>query len=150
MSLVIQNIAMKTRKADHSKKMLTMLVTHICVPYHCEDRGQNICVPPAPVNKSPKIECCIREAKTGAARFLYASRIGMKTTVCTISEWVGPRCSSPSKKSMSGIMETKKSKGMLILALKSLEVAFPVRYPRAMCPTANMVFSSICQWDPDI
>jgi len=124
-----------------------MLVTQICVPYHCEDRGQNIW---APANRSPRIECCIKEAKTGAACFLYVSRIGMKTTVCTISEWVGPRCSSPRKRSMSGMMEAKKSKGMLIFTFKSLEVAFPVRYPRAMCPTANMMFSSVFELDPSI
>jgi len=150
MSLVIQNIAMKARKAVHSKEMLRMLVTQICVPYHCEVMGQNICVPPAPVNRSPNSECCIKEAKTGAACFLYASKIGMKMTVCTMIEWVGPRCSSPRKKSTSGIIEAKKSKGMLIFTFKSLEVAFPARYPKATCPTANMMFSSVFEWDPSI
>jgi hypothetical protein len=29
---------------------------------------------------------------------------------------------------------------MLILTFNSLEAAFPVRYPRATCPTANMMF----------
>lgn len=41
---------------------------------------------------------------------------------------------------MSGRSETRKSKGMLIFTFKSLEAVFPVRYPRATCPTANMTF----------
>ena len=74
----------------------------------------------------------------------------MKTIVCSMIEWVGPRCSSPRRKSMSGRRETRKSKGTLIFTSKSFEVAFPVRYPRATCPTANMMFSSVFEWDSDI
>lgn len=150
MSLVIQSTSMKTRKGGHSKAMLRMLVTHICVPYHCEVMGQNSWMPPTPANRSPSSECCIKEAKTGAACFLYNRKIGMKTAVCTIIECVGPRCSSPRRKSASGIMETKKSKGMLIFVSRSLEVAFPARYPRVTCPTANMMFSSVFEQDSHI
>ena len=46
MSPVIQSVAKKTRKADHSKEMLRMFVMQICVPYHCEVIGQNSWMPP--------------------------------------------------------------------------------------------------------
>ena len=57
MSRVVQNIPMKTMNEAHSREMLMVLVTHICVPYHCEVTGQSIWVPPAPVNRSPMSEC---------------------------------------------------------------------------------------------
>jgi len=44
---------------------------------------------------------------------------------------------------MSEITEAKKSRGMLIFVLKSLDAAFLVRYPKTKCPTANTVFSSV-------
>lgn len=141
---------MKAMNAVHSREMLMALVTHICVPYHFEVTGQRIWAPPAPANRSPSSECWIKDAKTGAAGFLYTRKIGMKTIVCIMIEWVGPRCSSPMRKSMSGRSETRKSRGMLIFAFKSLDVAFPVRYPRATCPTANMMFSSVFEWNPSI
>jgi len=147
MSLVIQNSVMKTENAAHSKNMLMVLVTHICVPYHCEVIGQSIWTPPLPDDRSPKNECCIKETKTGAACLLYISKIGMKTIVCTMIEWVGPRCPSPMKKSMSGRIETRKSRATLIFTSKSFEAAFPVRYPSARCPTANIVSSSVGEWD---
>lgn len=143
MSLVIKRTMMKTRKAEISTEMLRMLVTGIRVPYHREVMGQNSWMPPAPVNKSPNIECCIKEAKTGAADFLYFTRIGMNNSVCTTSEWVGPRWVIPRKKSTSGITDAKKSRGMLIFTCKTLEAAFPIRYPKAKCPTANMALSSV-------
>lgn len=150
MSLVIKSTTMKTKKADNSKEMLRMLVTWIRVPYHLEATGQNNWTPPAPVSKSPKIECCVNEVKNGAADLLYLTRIGMNTSVCTTSECVGPRWSSPKRKSMSGATDARRSRGMLIFTCKALEVAFPVRYPRAKCPTANIVFSSVDEYDPEI
>jgi len=60
-------------------------------------------------------------------------------------EWVGPRCCRAGiNRSMSGRVETTKSRGMLTLTFRSLDVAFPVRYPAAKCPTANVCCSSLC------
>ena len=70
MSLVIQSVAKKIRKADHSKEMLRMFVMQICVPYPCEVIGQNSWTPPEPANRSPSSECWIKDAKTGTACFL--------------------------------------------------------------------------------
>ena len=45
----------------------------------------------------------------------------------TISEWVGPRCSRPISRSMSGSIEARKSSGMFTLTFASLEAALPER-----------------------
>ena len=66
----------------------------------------------------------------------------MKTRMETIREWVGPLCCKPGiSRSMSGMMEARKSRGMFTFTLRSLPVAFPVRYPKARCPTAYISFS---------
>ena len=70
MSLVIQSVAKKTRKADHSTAMFRMFVMQICVPYHCEVIGQNNWMPPKPANRSHSSECWIKDAKTVTACFL--------------------------------------------------------------------------------
>ena len=58
-----------------------------------------------------------------------------------IREWVGPLCSRPGiSRSMSGMMEARKRRGMFTFTLRSLLVAFPVRYPSARWPTAYVVF----------
>jgi hypothetical protein len=48
-------------------------------------------------------------------------------------EWVGPRCSRRVgiNRSMSAMMEATNNKGMLALTFRSLDVAFPVKYPKA-------------------
>lgn len=49
-----------------------------------------------------------------------------------IREWVGPRCSRPGiKRSMSGMIDATKRRGRFMFTLRSLDVAFPVRYPKA-------------------
>jgi hypothetical protein len=58
-------------------------------------------------------------------------------------EWVGSRCSGPRRKSVVWEKGDKEKQRMLILVSRSFEAAFPVRYPRSMCPTANMAFSSV-------
>ena len=65
----------------------------------------------------------------------------MKTRMETIREWVGPLCCKPGiSRSMSGIMEARKRRGMFMFTLRSLPVALPVMYPRARCPTAYIEF----------
>ena len=55
-------------------------------------------------------------------------------------EWKGPLCSMKgTRRSKSGRMEIRKSRGMFTLTLNSFDVAFPDKYPRARCPTANEV-----------
>lgn len=44
------------------------------------------------------------------------------------------------RRSMSGITERTRIKGMLMLILRGFAEAFPKRYASAMCPTANEVF----------
>ena len=44
---------------------------------------------------------------------------------------------------MSAMMETRKSKGRFTFTLRSFDVAFPVKYPRARCPTAYVVCPSL-------
>ena len=61
---------------------------------------------------------------------------GMKTSIATIIECVGPRCISdlsrkPRRMSMSGIIDRTKIKGMLIFTLSNRADAFPNRYPSA-------------------
>ena len=65
----------------------------------------------------------------------------MKISMEMMSEWVGPRCSKAGiSRSMSGMMEARKRRGMFTFRLRSLSVAFPVRYPSARCPTAYVGF----------
>jgi len=40
--------------------------------------------------------------------------------------------------------EAKNNRGMFTFTFRSLDVAFPVRYPRARCPTANVCCPSYC------
>ncbi len=71
--------------------------------------------------------------------------MGRKSRERRIAEWVGPLCSRPGiKRSMSGMTEATNSRGMLTLTFRSLDVAFPVMYPKARCPTANVCFPSYC------
>ena len=71
--------------------------------------------------------------------------MGRKSRGMTIREWVGPRCSKPGiNRSMSGMTEAKNNRGMFTFTFRSLDVAFPVRYPRARCPTANVCCPSYC------
>ena len=66
---------------------------------------------------------------------------GIRRRVRMIIECVGPLCSRPGiSMSMSGITEATSSRGMFMSRFRSLDVAFPVRYPRARCPTANVGF----------
>jgi len=66
----------------------------------------------------------------------------MKIRVEMIRECVGPLCCKPGiSRSMSGMMEARKSRGMFTFTLRSLLVAFPVKYPNARCPTAYISFS---------
>jgi hypothetical protein len=43
---------------------------------------------------------------------------------------------------MSAMMEATNNRGMLALTFRSLDVAFPVMYPKAKWPTANVSFPS--------
>ncbi len=71
--------------------------------------------------------------------------MGRKSRETTIREWVGPRCSRPGiNRSMSEMTEATNNRGMFTLTFRSLDVAFPVRYPRARCPTANVCCPSSC------
>lgn len=88
-------------------------------------------------------ECWVRATKYGVAFFPYRMKMGTKMRMEMISEWVGPRCSKPGiSRSMSGKMEAKKRRGMLSSRLRILLEAFPVRYPKAKCPTAYVSFLS--------
>jgi hypothetical protein len=84
-----------------------------------------------------------QRGKDRSSRLSVFYQTGMNANVCATSEWVDPRWSSPRRKSMSEITEAKKSRGMLIFVLKSLDAAFLVRYPKTKCPTANTAFSSV-------
>jgi len=71
--------------------------------------------------------------------------MGKKIMEMTIREWVGPRCSKPGiSMSMSDMMEATNSRGMFTLVSRSLDVAFPVMYPIARWPTANVPCPSLC------
>jgi len=60
----------------------------------------------------------------------------------SITECRGPRCSKPGiNASMSGIMEARNNNGRLMSTLRDLDAAFPVKYPRAKCPTAYINYS---------
>jgi hypothetical protein len=45
---------------------------------------------------------------------------------------------------MSDMTEATNNRGMFTLTFRSLDVAFPVMYPRARCPTANVCCPSLC------
>ncbi len=67
----------------------------------------------------------------------------MRRMKIIISECVGPRCSKPEiRRSMSGIMETKRRITILDFTFRSRSVIFPVMYPKAKCPTANIFFAT--------
>jgi hypothetical protein len=84
-------------------------------------------------------EWLIRAVKQGNARFQYNRKRGIKNKDRTIKEWIGPRCLRlGTRKSMSGRMEARNNKGIFTFTLRILDDAFPHRYPRARCPTANM------------
>jgi hypothetical protein len=75
----------------------------------------------------------------------YAMKIGMKAMKAVMIEWVGPRClmrpRASKSMSASGIIDRVRMVGMFILVLSSFDEALPVRYPRAMCPTAYALWS---------
>ena len=61
-----------------------------------------------------------------------------------IREWVGPLCCKPGiSRSMSGMMEARKSRGRFTFTLRNLDVAFPVKYPSARCPTAYISLPAV-------
>jgi len=69
--------------------------------------------------------------------------MGMKSRQKTITECIGPRCSRPgTSRSMSGSTDMRNIKGMFMFTFRILDAVFPVRYPRARCPTAYMVVPS--------
>lgn len=74
----------------------------------------------------------------------YIVNIGMKIIVAVIIEWDGPRCSmmGVSSMSMSGITESVRMSGMLILVFVACAVNLLRMYPEAKCPIANDLFSS--------
>ena len=62
---------------------------------------------------------------------------GRNTRMAMIIEWVGPRCLRTGiNRSISGMIETKNSRGIFTLESRRRPAAFPVRYPKARCPTA--------------
>ena len=71
--------------------------------------------------------------------------MGMKSKEMAMREWVGPRCFRPGiNRSMSGMIEATNNRGMFTFMFRSLDVALPVMYPRARCPTANVCCPSCC------
>jgi len=84
-------------------------------------------------------ECWIKATKYGVALFPKRKKTGKKRRKRKIREWVNPRCSRPSiNRSMSGMTEATNNRGMFKFTFRSLDVAFPVMYPKARCPTANV------------
>lgn len=68
---------------------------------------------------------------------------GIKIINAVTIECVGPRCSRNGiTRSMSGIMDNAKTRGMLISVFRSFADALPRTYPRARWPTANDLFAS--------
>ena len=66
------------------------------------------------------------------ACFFHTRIAGKAIARNKMMEWVGPRCSRPGiNRSMSAMMEATNSKGMFALTFRSLEVAFPLMYPKA-------------------
>jgi len=129
---------MDVRKKVHSMKMPVRLVIPIPMPYHSRVAGHNSCTLP-PIRKSPRMECWINATKYGAALFPKSQKVGKERRERKIREWVNPRCSSPGiSRSMSGMTEATNNRGMFKLTFRSLDVAFPVTYPKAKCPIANV------------
>lgn len=63
----------------------------------------------------------------------------------SMTEWVGPRCSiNGIKRSMSGITESVRTKGMLSSVFSNFAEILLRMYPNARWPTANDLFSSVC------
>jgi len=61
----------------------------------------------------------------------------MKTIVCTIIEWVGPRCSRKGKRrSASGRTDSVRASGIISLVFRTFAEALLERYAKAMWPTA--------------
>jgi len=83
--------------------------------------------------------CWITATKYGAAIFLKNKNMGKKRRQKSSIECRGPRCTKPGINiSMSGKTDAKNSKGRLTLTPSFLDVNFPVKYPKAKCPTAYM------------
>ena len=114
-------------------RMPVRLAIPIPTPYHSRVAGHNSCMPLPPlVRKSPKMECWITATKYGVALFLKRKKVGKERRERKMMEWVIPRCSSPGiNRSMSGMMEATNNRGMFKLTFRSLDVAFPVKYPKA-------------------
>jgi len=73
------------------------------------------------------------------------AKIGMNAISAMMREWVGPRClMNGIRRSISGRMESVRTKGMLSSVFNSLDDALLKRYPRARWPTANALGSSCC------
>jgi len=122
---------MDVRKKVHSMRIPVRLVILIPIPYHSRVAGHNSCMPP-PIRKSPGKECWIKATKYGVALFLKSKKVGKERKERKIMEWINPRCSSPGiNRSMSGKTETTNNRGMFKLTFRSLDVAFPVMYPKA-------------------
>jgi len=79
------------------------------------------------------------------ARFFHTRIVGKAIAKNMMIEWVGPRCSRRLgiNRSMSAIIEATNNRGMLTLTFRSLDVAFPLIYPKARWPTANVCFPSL-------
>lgn len=100
------------------------------------------------------MECRAKAMKYGAALSLYSMNAGRKRTKNRTMEWVGPRCGRMGmNRSTSDMTEATKSKGTFTFTLRSLDAAFPDKYPRARCPTAYVdypsfvLFSVLLQFD---
>jgi hypothetical protein len=93
---------------------------------------------------SPIAEWEAKAIRYGAAFLWYMAKMGMNTMSVMMREWVGPRCSiyGLNKRSISGMTESVRAKGMLSSVFNSLDDALLKRYPRARWPTANDLFSS--------
>jgi len=143
-SFALNMIVRDARKNVHSTRMLVRLVILIPTPYHSRVAGHNSCMP-SPVRKSPRIECWIKAMEYGVALFPRSEKAGNERSERKITEWVNPACSRLGmKRSMSGMTEATNNRGMFMLTFRSLHVAFPVKYPKAKCPTANV--HSPSQW----
>jgi len=89
-------------------------------------------------------ECWIKAARYGNISLRQTTNNGRKIIVAVIIEWVGPRCSKKgSIISISGATESVRIKGMFIFVFVASAVSLLRMYPRAKCPTANDLFSSV-------
>jgi len=68
---------------------------------------------------------------------------GRNNTQREIREWVGPRwAKAVMSRSMSGKVEARNRRGMFAFTFRSFDEALPDRYPRARCPTENVICPS--------